>query len=135
MLDIDGVDARSGLTLSELSNEQLVAEAVTHVPDEFQSAKCWYHLSSSMGIKPGIRVHLWYWLDRYVSDQEKRAWLSGCPVDLALFNPVQLHLTANPEFLGGENPYSERFGLFEPDGASDAVAVPETFPETSSVRP
>ena len=35
-----------------------------HLPLEFQQADCWYHFSSSMGIKPGIRLHLWYWLER-----------------------------------------------------------------------
>ena len=28
------------------------------------TSDCWYHFSSSMSIKAGIRVHLWYWLDR-----------------------------------------------------------------------
>ena len=134
MLDIDGVEAQSGRTMSELSDEELLAEAVQYLPAEFQQAKCWYHLSSSMGIKPGIRVHLWYWLDRFVSDQEKTAWFSGHHVDLALFNPVQLHLTANPEFIGGDDPYPERFGLYEPERCADTVTVPETFPEASSSR-
>ncbi|WP_135507378.1 hypothetical protein [Roseovarius aestuariivivens] len=124
MLDIDGVGPESGGNPSEPSNEELVAEAVTHLPEEFQSAKCWYHLSSSMGIKPGIRVHLWYWLDQFVSDREKKVWLDDCPVDRSLFNPTQLHLTSTPEFIGGDDPYPERFGLYAPMGASDTVEVP-----------
>jgi len=35
-----------------------------HLPLEFQQADFWHHFSSSMGIKQGIRVHLWYWLER-----------------------------------------------------------------------
>ena len=79
--------------------QEMVSYAIQQLPAEFQSADCWYHFSSSMGIKAGIRVHLWFWLDRSCSDDEMKAWLSGCPVDLRLFNPTQIHLTANPRFI------------------------------------
>ena len=48
----------------------------------------WSQLSSSAGIKPGLRVHLWYWLDRPVSDAEAKRWLKGAPVDLSIYQPV-----------------------------------------------
>jgi len=41
-----------------------LAYASCQIPREFQQVNCWYHFSSSMGIKAGIRVHLWYWLER-----------------------------------------------------------------------
>ena len=70
-----------------------------------------------MGIKSGIRVHLWFWLERPCSDDEMKAWLSGCPIDLRLFNPIQIHLTANPRFVDGAvDPYPKRSGLFEAGG-------------------
>jgi hypothetical protein len=47
-----------------------LAYATSQLPVEFQQADCWYHFSSSMGIKAGIRVHLWYWLERPCSDAE-----------------------------------------------------------------
>ena len=45
-----------------------------------------------MGIKAGIRVHLWYRSARLCSDIEMRAWLSGCAVDMHLFNQIQINL-------------------------------------------
>ena len=56
MIDIDSL-AWDGA----FDNQQaLVAHAVQHLPNEFQSSNCWYHFSSSMGIKASIRVHLWF---------------------------------------------------------------------------
>ena len=110
MIDIDSL-AWDGA----FDNQQaLVAHAVQHLPNEFQSSNCWYHFSSSMGIKAGIRVHLWYWLERPCSDDELKAWLSGYPVDMSLFNPIQIHLTANPRFIeGATDPFPQRSGMFE----------------------
>ena len=97
MIDIDSLpwdgDLHDHKAMLEYATCQLLAE--------FQRADCWYHFSSSMGIKAGIRVHLWYWLERPCSDTEMKAWLSGCPVDMRLFNPIQIHLTANPQFVEG----------------------------------
>ena len=64
MIDIDSL-AWDG----DVSNQQeMVSYAIQQLPVEFQTADCWYHFSSSMGIKAGIRVHLWFWLDRPCSD-------------------------------------------------------------------
>ena len=79
-----------------------------------------------MGIKAGIRVHLWYWLNRPCSDAEMKAWLSGCPVDMRLFNPTQIHLTANPRFIGGAvDPDPNRSGMFEAGHQITTVPVPD----------
>ena len=110
MIDIDSL-AWDG----DLSDQQaMLTYAIQQLPAEFQSADCWYHFSSSMGIKAGIRVHLWFWLDRSCSDDEMKVWLSNCPVDQRLFNPIQIHLTSNPQFRDGAvDPYPNRSGLFE----------------------
>ena len=109
MIDIDSL-AWDG----DLSDQQaMLSYAIQQLPAEFQSADCWYHFSSSMGIKSGINVHLWFWLERTCSDNELKAWLSGCPVDMRMFNPIQIHLTANPLFSDGAvDPYPNRSGLF-----------------------
>ena len=82
-----------------------------------------------MGIKQGkVRLHLWYWLSRPCSDAEMKGWLQESPVDLALFNPVQMHYTANPVFLdGATDPFPDRSGMYEPSGIME-VAVPELIP-------
>ena len=130
MIDIDSL-AWDG----DLSDQQaMVSYAIQQLPAEFQSADCWYHLSSSMGIKAGIRVHLWFWLDRPCSDDEMKAWLSGCPVDLRLFNPIQIHLTANPQFSDGAvDPYPNRSGLFEAGTGVSTVTVPSDLAFRSAV--
>ena len=121
MIDIDSLEWDGDIH----DQEAMLAHAVQRLPIEFQSVDCHYHFSSSMGIKPGIRVHLWFWLDRACSDDEMKAWLSSYPVDLRLFNPIQVHLTANPCFLDGAiDPYPNRSGLFEAGSGISTVPVP-----------
>ena len=95
MIDIDSL-AWDG----DISDQKaMLSHAIQQLPLEFRSVDCWYHFSSSMGIKDGIRVHLWYWLERPCSDDEMKAWLSGCPVDMQLFNLVvadQIYLLKYP---------------------------------------
>ncbi|MDA8689348.1 hypothetical protein N9L87_04895, partial [Rhodobacteraceae bacterium] len=121
MIDIDSL-AWDG----DINDQQaMLSHAIQQLPAEFQSVDCWYHFSSSMGIKAGIRVHLWFWLERPCSDDEMKAWLSGCPVDLRLFNPIQIHLTSNPRFINGAvDPYPNRSGLFEAVSGVSTVSVP-----------
>lgn len=87
MIDIDSLAWDGDIN----DQKAILAHAIQQLPAEFQSVDLWYHFSSSMGIKAGIRVHLWFWLDRPCSDDEMKAWLSGCPVDLQFFNPIQIH--------------------------------------------
>jgi len=54
-----------------------------------------------------------------------KAWLSGYPVDLRLFDPIQIHLTANPRFIdGATDPYPNRSGLFSAGSGVSTVPVP-----------
>ena len=58
----------------DLSDQQeMVSYAIQQLPVDFQAADCWYHFSSSMGIKDGINVHLWFWLERRCSDKDVSA--------------------------------------------------------------
>ncbi|XAT58463.1 hypothetical protein GN241_14505 [Rhodobacteraceae bacterium IMCC1335] len=130
MIDIDSL-AWDG----DINDQQaMLSYAIEQLPIEFQSVDCWYHFSSSMGIKAGIRVHLWFWLERPCSDDEMKAWLSGCPVDLRLFNPIQIHLTANPRFIAGAiDPYPNRSGLFEAGNGVSIVPVPANLASRTAV--
>jgi hypothetical protein len=89
----------------------MLAHAIQQLPIEFQSVDCWYHFSSSMGIKDDIRVHLWYWLEKPCSDDEMKAWLSGCPVDS----------------------YPNRSGLFEVGGGVSTVPAPADLASKTAV--
>ncbi|MDB4197560.1 hypothetical protein N9777_04665 [Ascidiaceihabitans sp.] len=130
MIDIDRL-AWDG----DVSDQQeMVSHAIQQLPAEFQAADCWYHLSSSMGIKSGINVHLWFWLERSCSDNEMKAWLSGYPADWRMFNPIQIHLTANPQFSDGAvDPYPNRSGLFEAGAGVSTVTVPSDLAFRSAV--
>ena len=130
MIDIDSL-AWDG----DLSDQQaMLSYAIQQLPAEFQSADCWYHFSSSMGIKAGINVHLWFWLERTCSDNELKTWLSGCPVDMRMFNPIQIHLTANPQFSDGAvDPYPNRSGLFKAGTGVSTVTVPSDLAFRSAV--
>ena len=113
MIDIDSLAWDGDIN----DQKAMLAHAIQQLPAEFQSVDYWYHFSSSMGIKAGIRLHLWFWLDRPCSDNEMKAWLSCCPVDMRLFNPIQIHLTANPRFINrAVDPYPKRSGIFEAGG-------------------
>ena len=54
MIDIDSL-AWDG----DINDQQAtLSYAIKQLPADFQSVDCWYHFSSSMGIKAGIRVYL-----------------------------------------------------------------------------
>ena len=130
MIDIDSL-AWDGDTSDQ---QEMVSYAIQQLPVEFQAADCWYHFSSSMGIKAGINVHLWFWLERTCSDNELKTWLSGGPVDMRMFNPIQIHLTANPLFSDGAvDPYPNRSGLFKAGTGISTVTVPSDLAFRSAV--
>ena len=122
MLDIDDLPCPDDVT----DTEGFLATATASLPPEFHNVRFFYRFSSSMGIKQGIRVHLWFWLSRPCSDTEMKAWLSNSPVDPSLFNAIQLHLTCSPKFEDGINdPVKHRAGLYTSEEAADSVTVPE----------
>lgn len=106
----------------------MLTHAVSKLPKEFKGVDFHYQFSASMGIKEGIRVHLWFWLSRPCSDLEMKAWLAGYPVDLSLFNPIQIHLTANPLFVHADDePKLVRSGFISGDDQSAQVEVPSNL--------
>jgi len=127
LLDIDEVDIPDSFIEGQSPPIDLIKHVSQLLPDAFKVSDCWYQFSSSMGIKVGkIRVHLWYWLSKPVSNPHMRAWLSESRVDLSLFRTVQPHYTANPIFLDGAvNPWPNRSGMF--NAGHDVVQVPDTF--------
>jgi hypothetical protein len=116
--------------------DTILAHAIGHLPEEFQNAACVFQWSSSMAIKAGIRVHLWFWLDRPVSDGEAKAWLASAPIDAAIYDPVQVHITANPAVDEGvEDPVHRRVGVYRPQGADETVAVPDDLSHRNPTAP
>lgn len=104
-----------------------VEHLVGLLPDEFQDVSYHWQLSSSAGMSDEnvLSAHVWFWLDRRVTNAELKAWADSidAPVDKALFTPSQPHFTATPVFDGVHNPLPRRSGFWR--GLSDEVEFPE----------
>lgn len=80
-----------------------------YLPAPLQHAGVILQWSSSAGLKPGVRAHLWCLLDRPVCDKSLRAWVKTLGgFDAGLYQPVQPHYTARPLFDGVEDPLRQR---------------------------
>lgn len=119
-LDFDDLAPPPGLDVRDLAGCGAVARAA--LPAPFRAARLLVGATGSHGVKPGLRLRVWAWLSRSTSGAELARWLRGCPVDAALFRPVQPIYTAAPVFAPGvSDPLPVR--LAELPGA-DVVAVP-----------
>lgn len=106
MLDVDLKNPEvKGLYGTAKDCIDTVNQAIAILPMEMRTAGCWWQMSSSAGVKPGIRVHLWFWLDRPVGEAELTRWgeyandqAGKMVVDTAVFRTVQPNYTANPVF-------------------------------------
>jgi hypothetical protein len=67
----------------------------------FHGTRCIVQASASHGIKPGCRLRLWYWLDRFTTGAELTRWLRRTPADPSVFRTVQPIYTAAPVFAAG----------------------------------
>jgi hypothetical protein len=100
---------------------------VSHLPKEFAGKSCVWTFTAGAGFKPELRMRLWFWLSRPVSEAEAGRWLRGYPVDTSLYRVVQPHYTAAPILEGVPPPVPQRIGLLE--DFFDPVPVPELAPE------
>jgi hypothetical protein len=136
-LDLDRISCPSSID-PLLEPDTTVEHAISHLPPAFHDVTSFWQFTGGHGIKPGIRLRLWYWLNRPISDEELRRWLGErvrqdglpaskwpprWPVDLALFNPIQLHYTAAPIFDGLPDPVPRRSGWHR--GLEDSIVVPD----------
>lgn len=120
LIDFDSVPSPTGLDFAK--EPQRAAQHVRGLlPECFQESACVWRASSSAGLKPGIRVHLWFLLSTPVDTEQLTMWLSGFPVDAAVFRANQPHFTAHPRFDGRPDPMSARLGMLE---GGERVVVP-----------
>ena len=133
MVDIDGFEPLGADALDDplAAIEEFIT---TMLPASFQTAGYHWQLSNSAGheSKGGkLQAHLWFWLDRALTSAQLKAWAKATSLaaDMALFNPVQVHYTARPQFEGHTcNPYPTRSGYVAgppgPEGRTlDAVVL------------
>lgn len=96
-----------------------IKRLIAQLPVECRQASCFWQLSGSTGFKPGLRAHLWYWLDRPMGERELTRWAENVNdaagrrlVDPAVFRTVQPCYTANPVFdVGVSDPVALRSGV------------------------
>lgn len=96
-----------------------------HLPKAFRNAECVYQFSSSQNIPKKLgkkaskhaSLHLIFWLEKAATDQELRNYFKRHSdiVDAALFNAVQPHFTATPQFAGMDDPLPKRLGMLKGD--------------------
>lgn len=90
-----------------------------HLPPAFRHASFHWQLSNSAGhpSKTGLlKAHVWFWLENSATSRQLKAWAlsTKAEVDVALFNPVQVHYTAAPVFEDGvANPVPLRSGFVD----------------------
>lgn len=117
MIDVDGYEpfAWDPVTHPEEAIDEFIQ---TQLPADWHSAAYHWQFSSSFGhptkLDTGLRVHLWFWLDRPLTSAQLKAFAkaSGLAADVALFNPVQAHFTAAPFMERGvTDPIARRSGF------------------------
>lgn len=112
-----------------------VAEFIhTMLPAPFHGAGHFWQLSNSAGHptkRDGkLRAHIWFWLEQAYTSAALKAWAvaESVEVDLALFNPVQIHYTSDPVMAPGVvDPVAQRVGFVPGPNVPlviDASAVP-----------
>jgi hypothetical protein len=111
-LDVDSDARPEGVRPDDLPG--CWAAAVGGLPSAFRDAACIVQASGSHGLKPGMRLRLWYWLDRPLAGREAKRWLRGVPVDASVFRPAQVIYTAAPVFdRQADDPLPTRMALIE----------------------
>ena len=99
-LDIDGAALPAGCDPRDLA--ACHAAVAPTLPVELRGAGCVVQATGSHGIKPGIRIRLWFLLDRPYWGADLAAWLAELPgLDPTCFRPVQVIYTATPIFADG----------------------------------
>jgi hypothetical protein len=139
-LDVEGVERPADVAAGDI--EACARVALTRLPWGLQSAACVAQATAGHGIKPGIRLRLWYWLDRPTWGAELKRWLNGTPCDPAVFSAGQVIYTAAPVFEGCEDHLPHRITCLNgarmvavPSPAALAPAPPSPEPERTTLEP
>lgn len=124
-----------------LDPEDAVLEFIhTALPSVFRGAGHFWQLSNSAGhpskADGKLRAHIWFWLETPYTSAALKAWAAaeGVEVDLALFNPVQIHYTSDPVMAAGvTDPVAQRVG-FVPGPSVQLVIEPGAVPTKGGGR-
>ncbi|MCR0980631.1 hypothetical protein [Roseomonas populi] len=119
-LDCDGIPAPVGLDVLDLVACGSAAREV--MPPAFRAAASVVTATAGHAIKPGLRLRLWFLLERALTGAECQRWLRGVPgVDPSTLRAAQVTYTAAPLFVDMVDPLPRRLMVL--DGA-EAVVCP-----------
>lgn len=101
--------------------EQAIEEYIhACLPREFRGSSFHWQLSNSSGSNSNagvLKAHVWFWLDTPYTSAQLRAWARNLPpntLDASVFNLVQVHYTARPQFdVGVVDPVPVRSGYVQ----------------------
>jgi hypothetical protein len=120
-IDIDDLPVDDGF--DRLDPEACLNRALEVLPEEFAGVSCVLQFTGSHMIKPGLRLRLWFLLDKALSSDQAKRWLMPCPVDKSIYRTVQPHFTAAPAFTpGSDDPVPRRTMVLH--GSHERVCVP-----------
>ena len=120
-----------------MDSATIAAAVRASMPQPWRDAAAVYRLSASAGVNgwDKVSLHLWFWLDRPVFDKSIKNYAKSLRLgDSSLFSAVQVHYTADPIFIGMDDPVKQRLGMLPgepmvkaPAELLDAVAFAESM--------
>lgn len=124
-LDMEGVALPPDVPAADLAGCARIALAT--LPPAFHGCACIVQASASHGLRPDLRLRLWFWLGRPTNGGELRRWLRDTPADPSVFGAAQPIYTAAPVLAPGmSDPLPARL-LLLPGCARVAVPPAETL--------
>ena len=129
-LDCDSLPAPDGLDRQDLTACGRAALAM--MPEAFHGAAMIVQATASHTLKPGLRLRLWFWIDRPLTGAELKRWLHAAPVDASIFAAAQPTYTAAPIFIARPDPLPARLALLS---GKPMVATPTAEALTPPPRP
>lgn len=134
-LDFDAIDRPEIIPAHDIRGCADIA--LQRLPAAFHGAACIAQATGSHGIAPGIRLRLWYWLDRPLDRRHLDQWLGKISgLDRSVFRAAQVIYTAAPVFEGGRKDHLPERIVTLP-GARQVHVPAITFPqrEPQQMRP
>lgn len=131
LIEVDGYPTQADPILEpEAATEEYIAK---ELPEAFHGRSYHWQLSNSAGHtrKPHLRVHIWFWLETPYTSAQLREWANayGLKADKSVFDEIQIHYTASPQFAPGVScpvKVRSRFvqGLLGDDVPLDVTDIP-----------
>jgi hypothetical protein len=145
LIDIDKLPVPPGI--DPVSDpERAITYLVEHaLPPELRDVTFVWQWSSSTGMQGAglLSAHLWFWLDRPMSETDLKEWYfsnkwvreNETHIDPTLFRLVQPHYTAGPIFDGVRDPLTRRTGVRQGLKHTASLIVPAVAPARTATKP